>query len=87
MTPAANRGWLIAALVLAVALLVGSIAVAVAHGGPWGSAQDGPRWGSGQMWRGDDRGGRGMMEGPGWSEGRSEAREDCLEVMRDWEDR
>ena len=60
-----QRGWLITALVAAVALLLGSfVAVAALAGGvgPGSSRMDrtGPGGGTHQLWRGGDRG-PGMM--------------------------
>jgi len=93
-TPAAStprnrqRGWLIAALVAAVALLLGSFVAVVAltgRAGPGSARLDrmGPGDGTHQFWRDGDRG-PGMM-GDGDRTERPGPRLDRRDHMRGWE--
>lgn len=87
MSTSARRGWLIGALVLAVGLLIVSVA-AVAAGAGWVGMGD-AGWRSGttsHTWH-SDRVGPGMMGGYDRSDERSTLREDCLDLMRGQEDR
>lgn len=83
MTRAASRGWLLAALVLAVALLVTSIAIAV-------PAMGRSDRGAPQGWH-DGRTSDSMMGRADWDSsgvrGRADQGEDCLDMMRGREDR
>ncbi|WP_407343715.1 hypothetical protein [Pengzhenrongella phosphoraccumulans] len=83
-----RRGWLVTALVAAVALLLGSfVAVAALTGavGPGSGYSDrmGPGDGTHQFWRGGDRG-PGMM-GDGDRTERPGPRTDRRDHMRGWE--
>lgn len=86
MTTTVHRGWLVAALVLAVGLLVASVAMVATHAGQ-AFPGDASRWGTTQS-RVADRpgpgmwGGTGMMGGARWSDDRADRREDCLDLMR-----
>lgn len=83
-----GRGWLIAALAVAVAVLLGSVLAVVAWGGALGQVTP-TRSGSDSgvtQFRGGDGNGPGMMGGNWRAESRAERRADCLELRRGWRD-
>jgi len=89
MTTTVRRRWLIAALVVAVAVLLGSILAVAGWSGAFGQATAGTTrtgFDSGvtQFGRGDGYG-PGMMGGNRRLEASAERRSDCLEFMRGWE--
>ena len=81
MRAAVARGWLVAGLVLAISLLVGSMAAVATHVGPRSAREGPPRWHSAPMWSHDGPGRPGMMDGDGWST-RRDAPRDRLGHMR-----
>jgi len=60
MTAVARRGWLIGALAVAVAVLLGSIVAVAVWGGDLGASGSGPGSGVTQFW-GGDHDGPGML--------------------------
>jgi len=87
MTTTARRGWLIAALSVAVAVLLGSVLAVVAWSGSSDQAatRSRPESGMSQFWRGAGTG-PGMMGEDSRRESRAERRADCLELRAERRD-
>lgn len=93
MSATASRGWLVTGLVLALTLLLASVAMVATAAGHWAPADAGQRWGTSQTWP-DHRGGPRMMDGgprmmdeDDWPGGRAGVPDDCLDLMRGREGR
>ncbi|HEY3438881.1 MAG TPA: hypothetical protein VGK35_14445 [Actinotalea sp.] len=94
MTATVRRGWLVAALVVALILLLGSVALVATNQAQRldreasSRSEIVPRWGPGEpgrpgmMGRDDRNRGPGMMGRDDRSTGRADGSRDCLDIMR-----